>query len=232
MDELRHEIANMPPITKFYAASCLFLSIAVHLGILSPLQLYFNPSLVFGELQLWRLITCFCFFGHIDFNFFFNMYFVYRYCRMLEENYYYGRSADFLMMFIFGGCLSIIAGMFLQMLFLSHVLTMMLVYVWSRRSPSVRLNIMGLFTVNAPYLPWVFFAISYLLGNNASVDFVGIVIGHLYYVLEDVFPNQPQGFKILRTPTFLTNLLDGRRDDPAYRPLPEERPGGFDWGAN
>ncbi|BHF71509.1 Derlin-2 [Sparganum proliferum] len=52
MDELRHEIANMPPITKFYAASCLFLSIAVHLGILSPLQLYFNPSLVFGELQV------------------------------------------------------------------------------------------------------------------------------------------------------------------------------------
>uniref|UniRef100_A0A0X3NKN3 Derlin n=1 Tax=Schistocephalus solidus TaxID=70667 RepID=A0A0X3NKN3_SCHSO len=203
-----------------------------HLGILSPLQLYFNPSLVFGELQLWRLITCFCFFGHIDFNFFFNMYFVYRYCRMLEENYYYGRSADFLMMFIFGGCLSLIAGIFLQMLFLSHVLTMMLVYVWSRRSPSVRLNIMGLFTVNAPYLPWVFFAISYLLGNNASVDFVGIVIGHLYYVLEDVFPNQPQGFKILRTPTVLKNLLDGRRDDPAYRPLPEERPGGFDWGAN
>ncbi|VDL95854.1 unnamed protein product [Schistocephalus solidus] len=204
MDELRHEIANMPPITKYYAASCLFLSIAVVCKLFS----------------LWRLITCFCFFGHIDFNFFFNMYFVYRYCRMLEENYYYGRSADFLMMFIFGGCLSLIAGIFLQMLFLSHVLTMMLVYVWSRRSPSVRLNIMGLFTVNAPYLPWVFFAISYLLGNNASVDFVGKFISF------------PQGFKILRTPTVLYNLLDGRRDDPAYRPLPEERPGGFDWGAN
>ncbi len=62
---------------------------------------------------------------------------------------------------------------FLQMLFLSHVLTMMMVYVWSRNNPSVMLNILGLITVHAPYLPWVFFAISYLLGNNAVVDFVG-----------------------------------------------------------
>uniref|UniRef100_A0A5K3FJ59 Derlin n=1 Tax=Mesocestoides corti TaxID=53468 RepID=A0A5K3FJ59_MESCO len=158
------------------------------------------------------------------------MVFVYRYCRMLEENKFYGRSADFLIMFLFGGVLSIVAAVFLQMIFLSHVLTTMLVYVWSRNNPSVMLNILGLITVHAPYLPWVFFAISYLLGNNATVDFVGIVIGHLYYVLEDVFPNQPNGFRILRTPEFLRNLLDRRNVDPSYQPLPEERPGGFDWG--
>lgn len=61
----------------------------------------------------------------------------------------------------------------LQMIFLSHVLTTMLVYVWSRNNPSVMLNILGLITVHAPYLPWVFFAISYILGNNATMDFVG-----------------------------------------------------------
>ncbi|VDN99357.1 unnamed protein product [Rodentolepis nana] len=172
-------------------------------------------------------MTCFCYFGTIDFNFLFNMIFVYRYCRMLEENQFYGRSADFLVMFLFGGVLSIIAALLLHMIFLSHVLTTMLVYVWSRNNPSVMLNILGLITVHAPYLPWVFFAISYILGNNATMDFVGIVIGHLYYVLEDVFPNQPNGFRILRT----RNLLDRRNTDPAYQPLPEERPGGFEWGA-
>ncbi|VDK27386.1 unnamed protein product [Taenia asiatica] len=231
MDEFRHELSSVPPITRTYTLLCLALTISVHLHILSPLQIYFNPYLILHDFQLWRLVSCFCYFGTIDFNFLFNMIFVYRYCRMLEENQFYGRSADFLMMFLFGGVLSIVAAIFLQMIFLSHVLTTMLVYVWSRNNPSVMLNILGLITVHAPYLPWVFFAISYILGNNATMDFVGIVIGHLYYVLEDVFPNQPNGFRILRTPEFLRNLLDRRNADPAYQPLPEERPGGFEWGA-
>ncbi len=31
----------------------------------------------------------------------------------------------------------------------------------------------------------------------------GIAVGHVYYFLEDVFPNKPGGFKILKTPAFL-----------------------------
>ena len=31
----------------------------------------------------------------------------------------------------------------------------------------------------------------------------GIAVGHLYYFLEDVFPNQPNGFRLLKTPFFL-----------------------------
>lgn len=32
---------------------------------------------------------------------------------------------------------------------------------------------------------------------------VGIIIGHIYFFLEDVFPLQPNGFKILKTPAVL-----------------------------
>ena len=32
---------------------------------------------------------------------------------------------------------------------------------------------------------------------------LGIAIGHIYYFLEDVFPEQAGGFKILRTPGFM-----------------------------
>ena len=56
---------------------------------------------------------------------------------------------------------------------------------------------------------------------------IGITCGHLYYFIEDVFPGQPGGFKILKTPAFLKWLFD-----PA--PLPNvdinERPGGYNWG--
>ena len=33
--------------------------------------------------------------------------------------------------------------------------------------------------------------------------FTGIAVGHVYYFLEDVFPNKPGGFRILKTPGIL-----------------------------
>eukprot|EP00112_Aurelia_sp_Birch-Aquarium-sp1_P002151 Seg1232.21 transcript_id=Seg1232.21/GoldUCD/mRNA.D3Y31 product=Derlin-2 protein_id=Seg1232.21/GoldUCD/D3Y31 len=83
----------------------------------------------------------------------------------------------------------------------------------------------------APYLPWVLLGFSLMLGNSIIVDIMGIGVGHIYYFLEDVFPNQPQGSRLLRTPGILKTLLDGDQD-AAYEPMPEaERPGGFNWGA-
>ena len=61
-------------------------------------------------------------------------------------------------------------------------------------------------------------------------DLVGIGIGHIYYFLEDVFPNKPGGFKILRTPQLMKTLFNGPQADPNYNVLPEDRPGGFNWG--
>lgn len=55
----------------------------------------------------------------------------------------------------------------------------------------------------APYLPWVLLGFSVLLGNPIWVDLMGMIVGHCYYFMEDVFPNQPGGFRILKTPQFL-----------------------------
>ncbi|WAR02518.1 DERL2-like protein [Mya arenaria] len=122
-----------------------------------------------------------------------------------------------------------IVALFVNLVFLGSAFTIMLVYVWSRRNPYVRMNFFGLMNFQAPYLPWVLLAFSLLLGNSVIVDLMGIAVGHVYYFLEDVFPQQPGGLRILKTPRFLTYIFD-RQDDPNYNPLPEERPGGFNWG--
>ena len=83
----------------------------------------------------------------------------------------------------------------------------MLVYVWARRNPMVRMNFFGLLTFQAPYLPWVLLGFSLLLGNSVSVDLLGMAVGHIYYFLEDVFPNQPGGKRLLKTPIFLQVVL-------------------------
>lgn len=195
------------------------------LELLSPFQLYFNPHLVFRKFQVWRLVTNFLFFGPLGFSFFFNMLFVFRYCRMLEEGSFRGRTADFVFMFLFGGVLMTLLGLLGSLFFLGQALTVMLVYVWSRRNPQVRVNFFGLLTFQAPFLPWALMGFSLLLGNSILVDLLGIAVGHIYYFLEDVLPNQPGGKRLLLTPSFLKLLLDAPQEDPNYLPLPEEEPG-------
>lgn len=220
----------MPPVTRAYTTACVLTTLAVQLDLITPFQLYFNPDLILRHYQLWRLVTNFMFFGTIGFNFLFNMIFTYRYCRMLEEGSFRGRTADFFFMFIFGGFLMTLVALFVNLVFLGQAFTIMLVYVWSRRNPYVRMNFFGLLNFQAPYLPWVLLAFSLLLGNSVVVDMMGIAVGHIYYFLEDVFPEQAGGFKILRTPIILKKIFDAQPDDPSYNPLPEERPGGFSWG--
>ena len=61
----------------------------------------------------------------------------------------------------------------IRMLFLGEALTTMLVYVWCRRNPFVRYNFFGLFTFEAPYLPWILVLISILFGGSVLADLVG-----------------------------------------------------------
>ncbi|XP_042612896.1 derlin-2 [Cyprinus carpio] len=123
-----------------------------------------------------------------------------------------------------------IFGTFVNLVFLGQAFTIMLVYIWSRRNPSVRMNFFGLLNFQAPFLPWVLMGFSLLLGNSIIVDLLGIAVGHVYYFLEDVFPNQPGGGRWLRTPSILKMLFDTPEEDANYNPLPEDRPGGFAWG--
>ncbi|KAM5193912.1 derlin-2-like [Mantella aurantiaca] len=219
---MTRENQHILSVTQAYTAACLITTAAVEADIISPFQLYFNPELIFRKLQIWRLITNFLYFGQLDFSFFFNMIFMYRYCKMLEETSFRGRTADFIFMFLFGGFLITLFGLFSNLSFLSQAFTLMLVYVWCRRNPFISISVFGLVTLQAPFLPWVLLFFSLLTGDSIHVDLLGIAAGHIYYFLEDVFPNQPGGKKLLVTPAILKQIFDVPLADPNYNPLPED----------
>ncbi|XP_010874547.1 derlin-3 [Esox lucius] len=221
------EYFQIPSVTRAYTTACVLTTAAVQLEVITPFQLYFNPDLIIRRYQIWRLITNFLFFGSLGFSFLFNIIFLYRYCRMLEEGSFRGRTADFVFMFLFGGVLMTLFGLFANLFFLGQAFTIMLVYVWSRRNPYIRMNFFGLLNFQAPFLPWVLMGFSLLLGNSIVVDLLGIGVGHIYYFLEDVFPNQPGGRKLLITPELLRTVFDTPEDDPGYSPLTEEPAGEF-----
>lgn len=66
----------------------------------------FTPMLLLCLLaQVWRLATNFMFFGAFGIDFVFHMYFMCRYSRLLEENSFRGRTADFVWMLMFGAAI-------------------------------------------------------------------------------------------------------------------------------
>mmetsp|Transcript_18787 Transcript_18787/g.59902 ORF Transcript_18787/g.59902 Transcript_18787/m.59902 type:complete len:157 (-) Transcript_18787:97-567(-) len=120
-------------------------------------------------------------------DFFFHMYFLFRYCRLLEEGpQFRRRPADFLFMLLFGATLMTLSGPYVNVQFFGSSLTSMMTYLWSRRNEHVRMSFLGLFTFSAPLLPWVLVGFSVLLGHSATTDLIGIAVGHIYFYLKDV----------------------------------------------
>jgi len=140
------------------------------------------------------------YFGMFSIDFLFHMYFLVRYCRLLEEGDFRGRTANFVLLLLFGVVAIVAVAPFFSVHFLGSSLTFMMTYIWGRRNPSVRMSFLGVFTFSAPYLPWVMLTFSVLLGNPVTMDVIGILVGHSYYFLEYIYPTiaEIRGWKIQR----------------------------------
>ena len=91
----------------------------------------------------------------------------------------------------------------LRLTFLGSPLTFMMVYVWCRKNPSAVMTFLGVFAFRAPLMPWVLFLFSLLVTGTVPMnDFLGIMVGHLYLFLHDIFP-QVYGFNPLAAPKFM-----------------------------
>jgi len=92
--------------------------------------------------------------------------------------------------------------------FLSSPLSFTLVYIWSRRHPETVLSFLGIFTFTAPYLPFVLLIFSLLIHTSLPKgDIIGIIVGHIFYFLEDVWPLEDSGARYLEPPSWWRNAF-------------------------
>lgn len=226
---------DVPIVTRTYTALVLITTIAIELNVVSVLHLYFNLEAILDG-QVWRVLTSFFYFGELGVNFLLHVYFLSRYARMLEEGSFRGRTADFVFFFVFGGSLLLMMAPFANVMFLGQALDMMLMYVWGRRNSQSHMRLFNLFAFPAAYLPWVVLCLPLLFGrglDSIAVDVMGIVAGHVYFFLEDVYPANNNGYKPLRTPRIFKLLIEGPEPEPeVYEEPVEGAPGGFNWGEN
>ncbi|GAA5999786.1 uncharacterized protein JCM10292_003744 [Rhodotorula paludigena] len=214
---------DIPPITKAYLvgdqrrSQCKFVT---------PLQLFLSWRSVTEHGQIWRLATCFLYWGELSLDFFFHLFFFMRYSKMLEESAFHGRRADYVWLLLVSCTLLLILSPLSPSPFLSSPLSFTLVYLWSRLNPSVRLSLFGIITITAPYLPYALCLFSWALtpadragspgggyGWGLGViisDLLGIAAGHWWYFWTEIWKRERAsgGRNWLETPRFLVKLLD------------------------
>jgi len=217
---------SLPKVTRGYLTVSFVATLVTQLELLSPVLLYLDFDLVLGKLELWRILTNFCFFGKFSLPFVFSMFFLVRYGKELEEKRFGTRAADFLWCLAICGLMMIGIAYFLgNQPFLASSMLSVIVYLWSREFAEQTLSMFGLFNVQAFYFPWVLCAIRVLMGGSPVPDLIGIFAGHVYYFLEDV-----QGIR-LQAPLFLSDTLDAPATGAA-RAAQQNRNafGGHNWG--
>lgn len=212
---------EIPVVTRTYITLAGLTTVACSFEVITPLSLYLNTKLIWEKGQVWRLVTNFLFFGVFGMDFVFHIFFLYRYSRSLEEGSFRRKTADFFYMLLFGAVLLTIFALVFSpanIHFLGSSLTFMLVYVWSKRNRDVQMRLLEVLDFTAPYLPWVLLGFSLLLHNNPVVDLMGIGAGHIYFFLEDVYPQLENGRKVLVTPRFIKVLFGDVQDVPDEAP--------------
>jgi Derlin-2/3 len=215
---------EIPLISRLYLTLAFSCTAACYLDLVSPLTLYYNYDLILLKGQYWRLLSSFLFFGQFSLDFLFHMYFVVRYCRLLEDGKFRGRAADFLFMLIFGAALMLVLAvsinMFSTLKFLGQPLSFMMVYVWARspENVNVRMGLFGVLPFDAPFLPFVLMLFSLFLGSPIEADLLGIIAGHVYYFFDEIYPQVAQVRrwrikKVLHTPQILRLIFGNRNDE-------------------
>ncbi|CAN0901446.1 DER1 [Linum grandiflorum] len=199
---------SLPPITKAYGTLCFAFTTLCTLGLVQPVDIALLYSYVFSRFQVWRLITSFLFLGPFSINFGIRLLMIARYGVQLEQATFDRRTADFLWMMIFGSFTLLILSAipFLWNPFLGISLVFMLLYVWSREFPNAQINIYGLMTIKAFYLPWTMLALDVIFGSPIMPDLLGIIAGHLYYFLTVLHP-LTTGRNYLKTPRWIQKLV-------------------------
>jgi len=85
-------------------------------------------------------------------------------------------------------------------------LIMLILYVWSRKNPNLPMTFMFGIRFQSFYFPWVLVGFSVLMGGFPLPELMGILVGHVYYYLEDIYPNTG-GSRLLKTPQLLYGLF-------------------------
>ena len=201
----------LPPVTRAWLSASVAATTLVSFGALDSNKLMFWPPLIWERLELWRFLGCFVFFGKFSFNFIMSMFILARFSAGYEadpiKTSAAGGTADYAFALLLMACVCLVVAWAMESVFMGPTLSFAVLYLWSKRNPEAPTSIWG-FRLKGAQLPWGLMAFNVLIGGSPLNDLIGVLVGHVYYFLAEVYPLQ-SGRAVLSTPEWLQRMVGG-----------------------
>lgn len=130
------------------------------------------------------------------------LYFMYQYSTKLETGLFNARSADYLFCLTFNWIASCLLGYGMGLYFLMDPMVMSVLYIWCQVNKDTTINFWFGTQFKAYLLPWVLLIFNMIITGRFLADLVGIIVGHLYYFLVFIYPDEYGGDRWIQTPSF------------------------------
>ncbi|KAI5149564.1 Derlin-2/3 [Enteropsectra breve] len=200
---IAHFVSNTPPVTRILTFAIAIVSMLVYFNLLDHLDVTYSRYYLM-KLHFHRIFTSFLFFGNISFELVMHIIFFYRYSAMLEESFQNTSDYFYLLLVIFTALFALSNIYYIPLL--GPALSSTITYIWTRKNPHTMVQIMGMITFNAFYLPFVVPLFSLIFEGKISIEeLVGIIVGHLVYYFSEVYPKNGRNF--LKTPCWCHRLF-------------------------
>ncbi|KOS15237.1 hypothetical protein Malapachy_2121 [Malassezia pachydermatis] len=189
------DLDTLPPFSTLWLVGGVTLAALESWGIISPYYMFYSPQFVFKRRQYWRLITSFMYFGPLNLNLLFNLFYYVRFAFMLESQTFGStRRAEYAWLLLCASLATLLIGSACSIRFLSEPLYWLLMYVWSRKNRHLRVGFFGLIVISAAYLPILELFLGYFNGSfGDGRQVLGLVLGHIYYVATELWPREYEG---------------------------------------
>lgn len=207
----------LPPITRGLLTCYLVTGLAAFMGVMPLQYVYHSWQLCFKRVpEVWRLVTNFTFLGKPSLGWLFQLVWLVQYGGAYEQAKFASNTADGITAVAVGmatgmslDLLSYLCRAFLPPVFSGYfhagALVFMFLYLWSKQNPEAQVSLFGFIKLNGRHLPFAFLALDLLMGQDIWSDVMGILMGHMYWFLTDVYP-VASGRHVIQTPRWLSRL--------------------------
>ncbi|CAF0732832.1 unnamed protein product [Didymodactylos carnosus] len=227
-NELGQWYNSIPPITRTWFTGSVIVPVAARLGLIRPQNLVLFLDPLVKHFQLWRLLTAVLYFP-MGFNYLINLFFIYQYSTRLETSAFNGKPADYIFCLSFLWLCHVIVGLILTIPILMDGMILSVMYIWCQLNKETIMSFWFGMQFKAMYMPWVILLFNWIISGTFITQFIGIVVGHLYFFLVFKYPQDFGGARLLSTPGFLYRYFPNQATGIGgfgTAPIPRRQPGG------
>ena len=207
--DLFESLNSYPHVTRAYLIISFISYFFCFAKLINGISLCINFELVLKHFNFWRLFSHLFYFGEPGILSFSYIFFFARYSSALEKINFQGRRLEYLYLLLTGNSLLLLMKLFVkEATFLGPGITFMVVTIWSKKNAQSQINLFNLITIKGSHLPLVLLFFNWLMRQKTiKLDIMGMIAGHIYFYLEEIYPRMNGGQKVFPSENHLKKLV-------------------------